>query len=382
LDKIGASGNVLKPLWQVAFLPTTTIRRGFMQRRISMSMLALAGSAALVAGCGGSSGGSSPTPGGTGSNNSSQSPQQELTGAFSALGKASTLTTSLHLDTDASTISGIASSSGSKLTSDQANAIAGAKIAIEVSAPSGKTLSDLSSGGGATGAAVDFTVSDNGTNFLSVRSVNKTLYLQADAKDFLNTIGQGQTYAQLQQAGSQLPPFVSAALAGKWISLPQSAASSLTGGATSNGSSPNSQQEQAVLNALKQIITNDVQVSRTSTGDTDKLSVTANSKTIANDFVTAIQQAVPSAAAALGQADTSQVPDRNITLGAAVTGGALSQLSIDLGQFSPDPTKNHLPLVIDFAQGGAAITAPSGATPVDTQAIGQLFGGLSGGLGQ
>jgi hypothetical protein len=344
-----------------------------MQRRLSYAVIALASSTTLIAGCGGGS--SSGTTGGTGSNNSSQSPSAELTSAFGNLGKAHTLTMSLHLNTTGQTLSGIASSTGGSLTSAQADAIAGAKLEIEIAAANGGTIGTLGGGQG----SVNFTVSDQGTNWITIRSVNKTLYIQADLKDLFNTIGQGQSFAQLQAETAQLPSFVQALVQGKWISLPESAASSLTGGSTST--SGNSQQEQALINGLKQILTNDVTVTRTATGSTDKLTLTANSRTIATDFISTFSSLVPTAGAALSQADPSQVPSKDITLNAAVTGGALSQLSIDFGQFSPDPANDHLPLAIDFAETGPAITAPSGAVAVSTQDLSQLFGGLLGGSG-
>jgi hypothetical protein len=352
-----------------------------MKRRLNFAILAIASSAALVAGCGGSSsgGGTGTTTGGTGTNNSSQTPGEELTGAFSALGKASTLTTTLQFGAGASAgIGDLVGSSGSTLTQTQLDAIAGAQISVEVQAPSGKSLSDLTSGG-ATGAAVDFKISDNGTDFLTVRSVDKVLYLQTDLKDLFDAIGQGSTYATLQGSVAQLPTFVQALFQGKWVSLPQSAAAGLTGGTTSSGSSPSTQQEQAIIDGLKKILADDVTVTRSATGSTDTLSLSANSRTIATDFVATVTAAVPSAAAALGSADPSTVPSKDITLGAQVTGGALSQLSIDLGQFDPQG-KGHLPLEINFSQSGSAITKPSGAVAVNTQELGQLFSSFAGGF--
>jgi hypothetical protein len=342
-----------------------------MHRRTSLALLAVASSAVLVAGCGSSSSG-----GATGTNDSTQSPSAELTSAVSALGDASTLTSTLKLGATASDIQGLAASSGDSLTADQANAIAGAQIAVVVSAPSGKKISDLS--GDTSGAGVDFTLSDNGTNWVTLRVVDKTLYVQANLKDLLDSIGKGATYAQLQASSAQLPTFLQALVAGKWISLPSSAASSLTGAAPS--SSPNTQQQRAVVDALKSLLTQDVTANRTSTGSTDEFALTANSKTLAQDFITKLRAAVPSASSALSQADPSQVPSRDIHLNAKVTSGALSEVSIDLGQFDPQH-KGHLPVVLDFTEGGSAISAPSGAVAVNTQELGQLFGSFSGSLG-
>jgi hypothetical protein len=343
-----------------------------MPRRTSLAVITFASAAVLLAGCGSSSSGGS---GGTGSNNSSQSPAQELNSSFSALGNASTLTTTVKLGATPTQISGLAQSGGSTITPAEANAIAGARIVVEVQAPSGKTISDLS-GSGASGSAVDFTVSDNGTNYVSIRSVDKTLYVQADLKDLLNALGKGTTYAQLQAESGQFPSFLQALFAGKWISLPSSTAQALTG-SSSSGSSASPQEEQAIVNGLKAILTHDVQVTRTSAGSTDDLALSANSRTIVRDFLSTVTTAVPGAGAALPQTQLNQVPSKNVALTAQVTNGALSQLSIDLGQFDPKGNA-HLPVVVDFSQSGTSISAPSGAVAVNTQELGSLLGSLGG----
>jgi hypothetical protein len=358
-----------------------------MYRRTSLSMIAFLGSAALLAGCGSSSSGGSTASGGSstgtgtgsGSNNSSQTASAELTSAVTALGNASTLTAAIKLGATPADITSLLKANKATLSPAEVNAIAGAQIAIEVSAPAGKKLSDLTSG--ATGEAVNFSISDNGTTFLSIRSVDKTLYLQADLKDLLNTIGQSSTYQGLAAETSALPSFIQALFAGKWVSLPESAASSLTGGlGASTGASANPAQEQQFITALQGILAKDVTVTRTSSGSTDQLALSANSQTLAKDLVTALSSAVPAAASELGSADPSSVPSRTIALTAAVTNGSLSQIAIDLGQFA-NKGKTSFPLDLNFTQGGAAITAPSGAVKVDTSQLGALFGGLAGGLG-
>lgn len=337
-----------------------------MQRRSTLVLIAAATSAALAAGCGGGS------SGGSGSNDSSQPPAAELTSATKALGDASTLTTSLKLGATTSQISALAASNGgSGLSPAEVSAIAGAQVSVEVAAPSGKTLSDLNNGG----AAVNVTISDNGTSYLALRKVASKLYVQIDLKDLLNTLGQASTYAQLQNAPGA-PAFLTALVAGKWISLPDSAATSLS---AAGGASPKPQW-QRVIDGLKNIVTGDVTATRASSGTTDDLVLTADSRTVVKDFLAAISSAVPSAASALVTTDPNRVPSQPVTLGAQVTGGALSQLSIDLGQFD-QTRKAHLPVVVDFARSGPAITAPSGAVAVNTQELGQLLGSFAGGLG-
>jgi hypothetical protein len=347
-----------------------------MHRRTRLGILALASSAALIAGCGSSSGGSTPTAA-TGTNDPSQSASAELTSAVDALGNFSTLTATLRLQASGSDISALAAEGGSTLTSTQANAIAGAQISLVVSAPSGKTLSDLTNGD-TSGASGELTVSDNGTNLVSLRVVNKTIYLQADVKDLLNAFGKGETYAQLQTLSGQLPSFVQALLAGKWISLPESEASglsSLVGPTTTTSPSP--QQELALVNALKSVLTKDVTVTRTSSGTTDQLALTANSRTVAQDLLSNVGTTLPNAGT-IPTPDPTQVPSKNVSLSAQVTGGALSQVKIDVGQFDPKG-QAHLPVQLDLSQGGSAVAVPSGAVAVTSGELAELFA-LSGGL--
>lgn len=337
-------------------------------RRTSLAVIAAAG-AVLAAGCGSSS------SGGSGTNDSSQPPAAELSNAATALGNASTLTTSIKLGATASQIRALANSNGSSGVSPaEASAIAGANISVEVAAPSGKTLSDLANDH--SGAAVDVTISDNGTTYLSVRELNKTLYVQVDLKDLLNTLGQSSAYAQLQNAAGA-PAFLTALVDDKWVSLPESAATSLSG---AGGAASPGPQQHTFLNGLKNILSKDVTVTRTASGSTDTLALTANSRTVIQDFVGVVTSAVPSAAAAFGSTDLSNIPNQPVTLGAQVTGGALSQLTIDLGQFDPKG-KAHLPVVMDFAQSGPAIGVPSGAVAVNTQELAQLLGSFTGGVG-
>jgi hypothetical protein len=344
-----------------------------MPRRAVVAALALSASVSLVAACGGSSGGS------TGHNSSSSSPQTELTNSISALSKASTVDATLKLGATGSQLRSfvLQQDPTAKITTTQANAIAGAQVEIEVTAPSGKTLGDAS---GAN--ATNFTISDQGTSFLTLRVVNRTLYIQVALKDLLDKLGQSSTYAQLQSSAGQLPQFVQDLLNGKWVSVPESTLKSLTnqlGGGQST--STNKSQANAVLNALQSLLAKDVTVTRTSSGSTDVLNISGNTRTLASDLVSAIEANVPAAGTALGSTSPSDVPSRTVTLSATVTGGALKVLSIDLGQFAKNG-KGTLPLQLAFAQTGPSITAPSGATPVDLSGLGQLLGQIGAFGGQ
>src|SRR3569623_2556805 len=111
-----------------------------MFRRTATAVVALTATAGLLAGCGGSSSGGGSTPA---ANDSGASPAAELRSAITALGPASTLTTTLKLGADGSQLLDFVHSQdkSANLTASQAALIAGAAVSFEIAAPSGKTLS-------------------------------------------------------------------------------------------------------------------------------------------------------------------------------------------------------------------------------------------------
>ncbi|HVX70065.1 MAG TPA: hypothetical protein VHA79_10275 [Mycobacteriales bacterium] len=352
-----------------------------MFRRSATAVVALTAAAALLTGCGGSS-----SAGGTSkpaANDSGASPAAELSSAVSALGQASTLTTSLKLDASGSELLDFVRSQdkSADITAQQANLIAGAAISFQVAAPSGKTLSSMSGLSNGDGAA-NISLSDNGKAYFTIRFVDKTLYVQADLKDFLNAIGQQETFRQIQSAGGQLPGFVSALVQGKWISLPlatlKSLSSSLGGGIAS--SKPDSSQAQDLLDKFKSLLTKDVTVTRASSGGTDTLTITTNLKAFLGDFSDTFASSIPGAGAALSSADLAKVPDKEVSIVATVSDGAMTGLSFDLGQLAKK-SGSSLPLQLGFSQSGPSIDAPSGAVAVDLSQLGGLLNAFGGGSG-
>jgi hypothetical protein len=353
------------------------------QRRTRLATVALIGSVILVAGCGSSSGGSGAGAGGkigTGSNNSSQPPAAELASAVSALGNTSSLTTTFKLAATPSVVTSFAQAHNDTITSAEASAIATAQVSLELAAPAGKTVADIGTGTGP--AAFDLTVGTNGTTYVSLRSVNKTLYLQANLKDLLTTIGKAGTFTSLQSESAGLPSFVQALLTDKWVSLPEStlrALESTLGSGSSSSTPPSSANGFQVISELRTILTSGVTVKRLSAGSTDKLASSANLKAFATSFLGLVAAAVPAAGSALGGLSATGVPDEQLAITESVTGAALSELSIDLGQFDHQSAVT-LPLNVLFS-GGNAITVPSGAVAIDASQLGELFAGLAGGFG-
>jgi hypothetical protein len=351
------------------------------QRRTTVVLIALLSALGFVAGCGGGSGGSGGTANGTigtGTNNSSQPALAELTSAIGALTNVGAVTATIKTGATSSQVSSFATAHGHNLSSAEAAAIAGADISIEVAAPSGKKLSDVGTDAGS--AAFSLSVGASGTTYLSLRSLNKTLYVQADLKDLLTALGEGSTFATIQGESAALPSFVQALLADKWVSLPASTLKSLggvLGGSASPSATPNPGNEVAVIGALKSLLTTDVTATRVSAGKTDQLDLSANLKTFATGLAGAVSSVVPAAG---GVVSGSSLPDQKISLTASVTGGALSELSVNLAQFDHSGGQSSLPVNMFFT-GGSAIAVPSGAVAVDSSQLSELFSGLAGGLG-
>lgn len=356
-----------------------------MGRRPSLVVVALTGAVALLAGCGAVTHAQTVSPL-SGTNNSSQRPAAELGNAVSALGNASTLTTTVKLGTTAAILGPILSSLGADLTPTQVAALAGAQISLEVAAPDGETINDLAKK--PASAAVDFTVSSNGKTYVELRHVNKTIYLQVDVLDLLTLVGDPGEYATLQAKAANLPAFVQALLNDKWISLPDATLSLLTslGGGGGLGSAttatPNLAHSLNLIAALRTLLTHDVAVTRVSAGTTDRLWLTAHSRVLARELVRDLHAVFPRIGHRLPGGRLGRIPNVKVHLRANIVHGALSKLSINLGQYAKSH-KINVPLVVLFARSGPEISAPSGAVPVDLSGLlglASLAGGQGNGL--
>lgn len=341
-----------------------------MHRPTATAVVALTATAGLLAGCGGGSSGGAKTN--TGDISASTAAGQ-LASAVSALGQATTLTVGLKVDATSRQVLAFERQRHATLTAKQAAAIAGATVTFELMAPNGQTVSQIS--GLSSVAGANIAVVDNGASVLSIRVVGQTTYLQLDLKDLLTALDQQQMYRQIVGAGAQLPSFLSAAVQGKWISLPLSTLTSVAPRPSATRSAPTNQ----FIEKLKALLTNDVTVTKTTSAGTDTYTLTANLRTLAGDFSSSIGGSVPGLGSVLTSARVSKLPNKNVTLTATVTSGALAALTFDLGQLSTTG-RGALPIQLSFTRSGPAITAPSGAVAVDPAQLAQVFGALGGGL--
>jgi hypothetical protein len=335
-----------------------------MYRRATLALTAAGGALALLAGCGTAA---------IGSNDSSAPPKTELVHSIHALAKRSALTTTLSLDTTAANIMRIASLNGpSKLTMAQAQAIAGAHVTIETLAPKGKTMAQVEQA--PSKASFALTVGTGSTTYLSLRAVNGALYLQAAVKNFLTLIGQSGEYATLQSRVASLPPFVKALVEGKWVSVSSVTLQAVEGfiKGEEHGKIPAAGKLQKLDQQLVTAVLGDLSVKRASTGKTDHLVIAGSLRKLAGSVVTVFAKIVPTVSQ-FGKIIVHAVPNLPIIFNAFVTGGALSSLTFNPGQFSKKKPFS-LPIVASFSRSGAAITAPSGSTAIT---LGDLSGLMS-----
>jgi len=342
-------------------------------RRRSTSLAALA-TVAVVAltGCGSGSGAKSTA---------SKDPKAAFATGLSGLSDTDALTVTLKLDTTADALIGFAKESGDTLDAQTAQHIATAAVLFETKTNDGTKLSDIKPGT-KVNAATRVAIQDNGKTLGEFRTVDQSLYAQADVKTLLDLFGQSKSYADLTARTKQMPAFVQAFVNGQWVVLDLNAIKALAGQFGGAAASPSTQQAQKLMTDLKAVIGKDVIVTRVGTdADGDHLKLTTQSRTFVNDLVQTVGSDLPAASLATGSFKPANVPDHSVVLDAWVKDGALSKLSIDVVQFAkPSDVKpgDSLPVVLTFEQSGDDISKPSDATPVDTTSLFTLLGSLGG----
>lgn len=326
----------------------------------SWKLAAAAASATIVVvACGSSSGGDEAT--GT--------PKEQLVAGISHLGDADVLTTTLSLDTSAEDLQAVAKSGGDKLSMSSADAITSAQLVFETTKD--KTFS--------------LRAVDNGTTLFELRVVAKTIYLHGDLESLLDIVGKPEVLASIRQQTAQMPDFVQAFVAGRWISLNSEALSGLIGqsGGGSASAAPESTAGPKLLADLRETVGRDITVKDLgSTSDGEHLQLSGDTRKLVADLQQAVRTDVPGGAALGDRLNSADVPSRTIVLDAYLDDDRLAKLSLDLAQFDDDnelPAGTTLPLVLTFAEEGDEIAAPSDSVPVDLTQLGSLLGALSGG---
>jgi hypothetical protein len=335
----------------------------------------LAATATALAGCGTAAGGTAVLR--SGSNNSAQPPKAELRSAFDALGQAPTLTTTVAVGATADEVSSLAGAFGIPMSSSEAATLAGARISVEVAAPRGKTVGEVDGTG--SGAATSVTFDTAGTTLLAMRNVDNTVYLQADVKALLTMMGKSVVYDGLEATRAMLPSVGKALLDGQWISIPSGTLGALRilGGSGSGSLSdgPPAGMDASLDPLLTTLFNQDVTVSRLSAGTTDRLAVSVNSRAVARTLLSKVAANLPFGGRWLVGSAAAHVPSQTVTMTANVVGGALSELSMNLGRYD----SADVPVDLAFTRTTSTVTAPARAVAADSLQLTELMGVLAAG---
>jgi hypothetical protein len=182
-----------------------------------------------------------------------------------------------------------------------------------------------------------------------------------------------------------MPAFVRAAVNGQWVSLPASTLKALSGFAQgfagAQGVTPPTPNPAKLLRFSHQLLTtllSDLSVTRVSSGAVDHLALSFQLRRVLSDEYAVVRPFIRSFvpfAGTLPPLRPTSIPPVTPHLDAYVTGGALSKVVLDAGQFD---TKHHFsfPVVLSLSRQGPAIAPPSGAIPVNLPQIGQLLGSV------
>ncbi len=305
-----------------------------------------------------------------GSSNSTTSPQA-VQSALKATANQSGLQLSVSLQGSPSDFS---SNGNSSLTSSQEQAILNSRLVLAVHAASGTTLANAGVGG-----ELNFSLSEGGNTLVELRVVGSTLFARVDIQQLTTTysLDKGQVAqfrSRLAQLGSQVQG-LGALNSGQWVSLDVKLLNQFT--QTIGVTLPSLPQlvgrvVGAFFNALAQ------SKNITSAG-AGKAQITVN----AQQLVTALAQAVaatPGMSAlssqvnGLAQRAHAAVPaNKSGNVVVTVNSGIVSNLELSLNQFDTSHTLTG-PASANMAVAKAgAVSAPSGAVPINISQLIRAF---------
>lgn len=332
----------------------------------------------LLAACG------STSSGGNAGNESNLPPATELAHSVHALTAGNSLTLTFNLGLTLADIAHISAVEGDTPPPAAQTAMTQDHVRIQMQAPAGGTLGDFHPTSGTPKGAFALTFGDAHTDYFAFEAVNGSLFGRIDLRYFTALGGSPGAFAKIQRQVASMPPFVRAAVSGRWVSVSAStlkALNSFAQGLAANRQeqipkSPNPAKILAFTHRLFSTLLADLSVTRLSTGTVDHLAVNLPLRRFLTDEYGVVRPffgSIVPFGGGLPPLTPNKIPNVSPRFDAYVTGGALSKLVFDAGQFE---TKHHIsvPVVLTIARQSPAITAPSGATPVDMSAIGQLIG--------
>jgi hypothetical protein len=336
-----------------------------------------------------SSSGTSGT-GGTGS----KTPAEALSAGVSKLSDGKAASFEISLQPDAAAIAAM----NKDETDPKAAAVAqklfsngGLDIKVTVSAD--KALKDIKAGD-TDQASTDIAIKAGGTDFLDLRTVKGALYLKVDVPDVAALSGQSASSLSALTQNPEIPatlqPAIQAIMAGKWVGVSAEDLKSVeqlaqtfggTGDLSASPSSPDQTQISQFTTALVTALSKDATITDKGSG---QLEITGKVKTLAQDLLQSFEpllSALPSASKTdldKTKESLNSIPDtQTITFDAWLSGGALTEIKIDVLQFAKpsEAGGGHMPLDAKFSNSAPAVSVPDGVTNIDVKSV---LGSLQG----
>lgn len=332
---------------------------------------------------------------------SSADPQQAVVTAVSGLGQASSVGARFSIPITQSQAQQIAKKGGSTLTAAQAQALSTGSLFFSESTgggegiDSGQALHDPAN-------SYDFGLSFGSTTPLEFRYTGQSLYLKADVTQLLTDVGQpASKAASFQSALTQINtavPGISDLNQGKWVEIShaslQALAPTLKQAEAQGGSStPNPAALQQSALKLRTAVTSALRTDSTfarvgSSGGRTEYSVTVQVHNLLSTLAPSLESAfgsVPSVGSKLSsqitKAESSVPAGQTAVVDVYVAGGKLSEADVDINQFAGNQKLGFpVPIRMSLTTPGP-ISAPSGATMLDTSKVPALLQNILGATG-
>lgn len=331
--------------------------------------------------------------------------------AAEKIGESKSLTAEVSLQATPDELVAFGKASGDPIERKNAEAIAGLKLTVSMSAD--KPLKDTGAFKGATasqdvnpltalkGVDVAYTVaSKKGHTYADLRIIDEKVYAKIDLKGFAELTGEDTgEFDQMASVFGSDDKVMKTLLDGGWISLDPAVVEQFTklateeesGGDDTSGTPSaeptlDAKTTQRLTDAVRDVITKNVTFQDKGSKDgTDHIHVSAPARSLVDGMLRAVR---PIAAdvpefPALPTAVPSDVPDRTVGVDLDITKGALSGITFDLAQLDDGAKADaHLPVKLTLNGSAPAPTAPTGAVAVTEKDIEGLGGfpvpGLAG----
>lgn len=357
------------------------------RRGLRLAAVLAAGTGLTLSACGGSS---------------KQPPAAAVDTAVSQLGNSSSLSIRVSLDVTPTQAQQISGQSGSALTSDEAQALSAGSIFLTAQTGHGEAI-DSNQAVTDPKDAYDFGLQIGSSKPVEIKYVNQNLYAVADVPQLLQDVGQnpaqGASFQKDLASLNNVVPGIADLGTDKWVEVTHSSLSAVgallkQAAASSGTAQPNAAQIQGQVAQLRTAALNSLKANSTYSslgqkGGRSEYSTTVNLHGFLASFDQAVQKDLaglavigPKISSAIGQMESRVPAGKTATADIFTSGGRLSEVDVNMNQFTAHKANFAVPLKVAFTS-PPAISAPTTATQLDLSQLPSLLQNLiSGHMGQ